>query len=208
MYQEFILILIILSVIYFSYLNDTRIYCEAFNGKSYKIKDEKDNEINKKKADYLARIDDKARKIVKYMYENQLPTKEIADRTYNRFSKSDIGETPNGDKSAAYTINKGNIYLCIITKNKFNNENDAYFVILHELAHVMSNSYGHGEEFKINFNFIVKLAVKLELWRPAEYEKRPVDYCGVNVTNSPCSGDTCSKDNLEHFYKESLMEYK
>ena len=207
MYQEFILILIIILVTYFFYLNDNRIEYLAFNGKKYKIKDESDNEMNKKKADYLARIDNNARYIIKYMHDNNLPTKEIADRTYERFSKSVIGETPNGDKSAAYTINKGNIYLCILTKNKFNDENDAFFVILHELAHVMSNSYGHGEEFKTNFNFIVKLAVKLNLWKPAQYENKPVDYCGVTVTQSPCTGGVCNKDNLEYYYKESLLDY-
>ena len=141
--------------------------------------------------------------------ENKLPNKQIADLTYDRFKNCKIGETPNGEKSgAAYTINKTSMYLCLITKGKFNNENDAYFVILHELAHVMSNSYGHGDEFKQNFRFIVQLAVKLELWKPANYEKEPVDYCGVTVTTSPCVNGICNKDKLEHYYKESLLDYK
>jgi hypothetical protein len=38
-----------------------------------------------------------------------------------------------------------------------------------------------------------------------------VDYCGVTVTNSPCTGlngQVCDKDNLDYYYKESLMAYK
>lgn len=208
MCSEFILVIIIVIVIYFLYTKDNRIEWEAFDGKKYKIRDAKNKETNQKKADMLARLDNKARTIVKYMYDNKLPNGNIAKRTYSRFNGSSIGETPNGDSSAAYTINKGHIYVCLITKNKFNDENDAFFVILHELAHVMSNSYGHGEEFKTNFNFIVKLAVKLDIWKDPKYENRNVDYCGVNVTNSPCTGGSCEKDSLEHYYKESLMDYK
>lgn len=208
MYYEFILIFIIVIVVYLLYFKDGRIEWEAFDGKKYKIKDANNKEINQKKADMLARLDEKSRTIVKHMYDNNLPTSEIGNRTYSRFKNSTIGETPNGDSSAAYTINKGHIYLCLLTKNKFNDENDAFFVILHELAHVMSNSYGHGEEFKTNFNFIVKLAVKLGIWKDPKYENRTVDYCGVNVTNSPCTGDKCEKNTLDEYYKESLMDFK
>lgn len=208
MYQEFILILLVFTVIYFIFWNDSRVEWEAFNGVKYKIKND-NKELNQIKADFLAKIDIKARKIVKHMKDNHLPTKEIADITYNRFKNSNIGETINGEKDgAAHTIGKGHIYVCLITKGKLNDLNDTFFVVLHELAHVMSNSYGHGEEFKTNFNFIVKLAVKLGLWKDPKYEDKPVDYCGVKVTNSPCSHNNCNKDSLDYYYKESLLDYK
>ena len=98
------------------FLNDSRIEWEAFNGKKYKIKDD-NKKLNQIKADFLAKLDEKATKIIKYMYDNNLPTKEIAHRTHNRYKG--VGETPLGEKSgAAYTINKGQggIYICCITK--------------------------------------------------------------------------------------------
>ena len=107
-----------------------------------------------------------------------------------------------------FTINKGPINLCIFKDGKFNDKNDAFFVILHELAHIMSNSFGHGDEFKQNFNFIVKLAVKLDLWKDREYEKKPEEYCGVKITTSPCDNETCKNENLEYYFKESLLDYK
>lgn len=209
MYQEIILSLIIVTVIYVCFFYDPRIEYMADDGIKYKIVNTNDNEINRKKAEYLSRINKKAKDIVNYMYQNNLPTKEISNTTYERFKNCIIGETPNGEKDgAAHTINKTSMYLCIITKGKFNDENDAYFVILHELAHVMSNSYGHGDEFKQNFDYIVKLAVKLGYWKPKNYEKTPVDYCGIVVTTSPCSGGQCTNDKLDYFYKQSLLEYK
>ena len=152
--REIIIFFITVLVIYLLYFNDTRISWEAYNGKTYKIRND-GNDLNQIKADFLAKIDEKARKIVQYMYDNKLPSDAISKKTYNRFKNCTIGETPNGDKSAAYTINKGNggIFLCCLTNGKLKSENDSFFVILHELAHVMSDSYGHGNEFKTNFDF-------------------------------------------------------
>ena len=208
MYLEIILIVIFVLIIYFLYFHDTRIDYLAFDGNNYKIIDTHDTNKNKKKADMLARINDKAHKIVKHLKDSELPTKKISQMTYDRFKNCKIGEIPEKE-GGGYTINKGTkMGVCLVTKGKFNDENDAYFVILHELAHVMSNSYGHGDEFKQNFDYIVKLAVKLDLWKPKNYSVDPVDYCGVKVTNSPCTGESCNKDNLDFYYKESLLSYK
>lgn len=208
MYSEFILIIIItVIVIYILSKKDTRVPLKASNGKEYLINLTVCDITNQKKAEFLSSLDEKANNIIQYMYDNNLPNEEITKRTYSRFNKSNIGETPHGDPAAAYTINKGDIYICLITNNKFNNENDAFFVILHELAHVMSDSFGHGDEFQINFKFITKLAVKLNLWKDPKYENGNIDYCGVNITNSPCTGGLCEKDSLEYYYKQALMDY-
>ena len=149
MYQEIILVLIFLTVIYYTLLNDTRIECLAEDGKKYKIMDEGDSAINRKKADMLSRVNIKAKKIVDHMHKNKVPNQLIANKTYERFKNTVIGETPNGWRDGAgHTMNKGPIYICIRNKDgSFNDENDIYFVVLHELAHVMSDSFGHGEEF-------------------------------------------------------------
>tara|TARA_B110001450_G_C17469217_1_gene419458 strand:+ start:70 stop:708 length:639 start_codon:yes stop_codon:yes gene_type:complete len=209
MYTEIVLIIIITClVVQILFKKDNRIEWESFNGKKYFIKNSNDKDINQKKADILGRLDDKSHKIVNYMHDNKVPSPNIANRTHRRFNSSSISEVPDGDKSAAYTVNKGNVYICLITNNKFNNENDSYFVILHELAHVMSKTYGHGEEFQRHFNFIVKLAVQLNLWTDPKYENRNIDYCGVTITTSPCSGGNCDDIELDEFYNEKLIEDK
>lgn len=208
MYKEIILILLIITIIYFVYVYDSRIDFLADDGKKYKIFDTKNNELNKKKANMLSSLNKKAHKIINYMYDNKLPSKEIADISKKRFMNCIIGEILEKE-GGGYTINKGSkMGICLVTKGKFNDENDAYFVILHELAHVMSNSYGHGDEFKLNFNFIVKLAIKLKLWKSKNYNVEPVDYCGIKVTTTPCTDGSCTKDNLDYYFKESLLAYK
>ena len=89
------------------------------------------------------------------------------------------------------TINKGEIMaVCLRKKNK---EKDFYqmdlllFVLIHELAHIMTISEGHTSEFMQNFKFILKEAASCGLYTPVDYSasNNRVDYCGVMVTHNP-----------------------
>ena len=125
MYQEIILVLIFLTVIYYTLLNDTRIECLAEDGKKYKIMDEGDSAINKKKADILSRVNIKAKKIVEHMHKNKVPNQLIANKTYERFKNTVIGETAKGWKlSPAYDINpsidkNSNFFFLLVVLHKF-----------------------------------------------------------------------------------------
>ena len=209
MYSKFIIIIFIFFIIYFIFFNEKRVYFQSTSGNKFLIQNIGSNDLKKQKVEYLDKLHSKAKTIIKRMKEEEIPTKEIAHKTYERFKNSQLHEIPENEKSAAYTINKGNISICIFKNGKFTKENDAFFVLLHELAHVMSDSFGHGDEFKKNFNFIVKFAVKLNLWNQeeAQYEKKNINYCGTKVTNTPCSNGVCTKDNIEYYYKQSLLEY-
>ena len=108
MCSEFILVIIIVIVIYFLYTKDNRIEWEAFDGKKYKIRDAKNKETNQKKADMLARLDNKARTVVKYMYDNKLPN-GITKKELIRDSMVQVLVRHQMVTRVAYTINKGHI---------------------------------------------------------------------------------------------------
>jgi len=207
MYQEFILTLLIIFIIYTLYTKDNTKYFTADNGKKYKIVYD-DNSL--KKANMLAELDSKVTKLVNYVNSNNLPNVEDSSRLYERFNKIEIKEIPSGQKGAGFTINKGHINLCVINikTGKLNDIQDVMFVLLHELAHTMSVSYGHGEEFKKNFDILVKTAVKEQLWEPKDYSKQNTDICGVTVTNGNCDNGSCGTSELDYFFKETLLEYK
>lgn len=206
MYEEIILTLIIIYTFYIIFYNDNRVEVDAFNNKKYKVRPGT-AELQKRKADFLAVLDNKATKIVNDMYNENYPNEKVSKRLYDRFKNSSINETPPNDSGAAYTINKGPISICIEKKNgSFHDQDDAFFVILHELAHIMSVSYGHGEEFQENFDYIVKYAVKNGLWTDKNYQDKSSNYCGVDITSSPCDNEQCTKSSLDNFFQESLLD--
>ena len=127
------------------------------------------------------------------MRKDRLPDAIISERLYQRWQKirsnpSGLRETSPGENSAAYTINKGEqMRICVRDErsdNLFENENDSMFVIIHELGHLMSKSYGHNLEFKRNFSYITKVAVQLGLYKYTNYSENPTTYCNVDITHT------------------------
>ena len=86
--------------------------------------------------------------------------------------------------NSSYTTDKSSIVLCIrdrITK-KIYDENTLMYVYLHEMAHVISKTQGHGKEFRSNFAGLLERASALGVYDPSTpIAKR---YCGVDNTHS------------------------
>jgi Zn-dependent protease with chaperone function len=141
----------------------------------------------------LAEIVRKVDILVAHMRSQRLPDSVVSERLYQRWQKirtnpKGLRETSPGENSAAYTINKGEqMRICVRDErsdNLFEDENDSMFVILHELGHLMSKSYGHNMEFKKNFSYVTKIAVELELYKYTNYMEKPTTYCNVDITHT------------------------
>ena len=48
--------------------------------------------------------------------------------------------------------------------------------------------YDSKEEFVENFKWLLQNANKLGYYEPVNYQKSPITYCGVKVTNNPYYG--------------------
>ena len=70
-------------------------------------------------------------------------------------------------------------------KESLVNLNVIMFVAFHEMAHIMTLSTGHTEEFWNNFKFILKNAVKIGVYKYIDFASKPLNYCGVKITTSP-----------------------
>jgi hypothetical protein len=143
-------------------------------------------------ADTLARLNVNVDTLLNYL--NAVYSKEPDNRylKYNsnvqlllsRFNKNLIGE--NFLKlGTSFTLNKGTfVALCVKNNKEIHDTNTLMYVLLHELAHVGSESNGHTQEFAKFFKFLVGTAIKLDLYRYIDYNSAPVNYCGMDLNVS------------------------
>jgi len=139
-------------------------------------------------ADLLARTTEKLKQLVAYLKE-EYPNRENVKRLAEKFNPRKISETLPTSKYTAYSENKGEkLAFCTTTTkegSKLIDENTLSFVAIHELGHVMTESVGHTKEFWQNFKFLLKNAVKIGIYEPVDYKKKPKNYCGMKITDNP-----------------------
>jgi len=112
--------------------------------------------------------------------------------------EENIPERSGGDTS--YVIDKGDVFaMCLRDPkngNKLDNQmNDLTFVMLHEMTHLFTNTFGHDQLFWNNFKFILEEAVDAHLYVPIDYKHNGSPYCGIVITYSP-------------LFDSSLLKYK
>jgi hypothetical protein len=155
-------------------------------GKQYTVQEYNDS---KGAADLLAQLEKNINIFIVELKKNH-PNDERIKRLVKNMSSTIIEEAPHVDNESTYTINKGElIKICLREKKDakpFHSVNTLMFVILHELAHVISKSIGHTGEFMENFRFLLREAPKYNIdYEPVDYSENKMTYCGVDVTHNP-----------------------
>tara|TARA_B110000003_G_scaffold55145_1_gene55199 strand:+ start:17775 stop:18371 length:597 start_codon:yes stop_codon:yes gene_type:complete len=139
-------------------------------------------------ADLLAKVTNKLKILVKHL-KKKYPDRDNVDRLHTGFEPKEIYEILPTSKYTAYSENKGEKLAFCVTKKKHGNslidENTLTFVALHELSHIATKSVGHTSEFWNNFKFILKEAVKKNLYNPINYKETPTSYCSMKITDNP-----------------------
>jgi hypothetical protein len=105
-----------------------------------------------------------------------------------------IENAPSGTTYTSYVDNKGEVFaICLREKesgkNKFHKLTDLEFVVMHEMAHLMTVEYDHSIRFWQNFKFLMIEANAGGLHTPKNYAKEPFIYCGLKVDYSPYYDD-------------------
>jgi hypothetical protein len=106
-----------------------------------------------------------------------------------RFNPQNIMENDIDADTTSYSENKGElIVVCLRDKRHpypFVDENTVMFVLLHEMAHLMTTTIGHTPEFWTNFKRILHDAVQAGIYTPVNYAREPTPYCGMVISDSP-----------------------
>jgi len=140
-------------------------------------------------ADLLATVTQRCKSLVEYVGKNH-PNNEAAKRLVDGFRPNKIMETLPTSSYTAYSENKGEKIAFCLNTQKENNEtlidiDTLSFVAIHELAHVMTVSIGHKQEFWDNFKFLLENAKEAGIHSPRNYKEEPAEYCGMKITDNP-----------------------
>lgn len=180
------IILIALKIYMESDVYNLRCIVSTVNGKKFCVRERKNIQ---KASDLLAKTTDKLDYLVNNM-KQRYPSRDNVVRLVENFNPTTIKEILPTSEYTAYSENKGEKIAFCLNKKKHDNDNliDANtltFVAIHELAHIMTASIGHNEEFWNNFKFLLENAVELNIYTPIDYKKEPESYCGMDITDNP-----------------------
>jgi predicted metal-dependent hydrolase len=168
-----------------NFSNEVSYTKSTIDDKEYLVRNMEDKQ---EAANVLAGIRKKLEQICNLMKE-KYPDDESVKRMIEKFNPDNITEAGKNNQYTSYSVNKGEkLVFCIRQKDEKESivdENTITFVSIHELAHIMTKSVGHTEEFWNNFKRLLKEAIDNNLYTKENYSENPKDYCGIKVTDSP-----------------------
>ena len=185
---SFFICIILITILYIHFENKQSdvVYVKSkIDNRKYLVRNLNDKQ---EAADLLATI---RRNLVRLTQELKKKNKNNVDvdRMINNFNPNNISESDKNNKYTSYSVNKGEkIVFCVRSRderNKLVKLNIMMFVALHELAHTMTESIGHTEEFWNNFRVLLRNARRMGIYKRVNYNETPVDYCGTKITDDP-----------------------
>lgn len=180
------LIVFICLRVYYQTMNvDLKCVISKVDGNTYCVRD---RVMVKEAADLLAKATNKMKELVAYV-DKKYPKDADVQRLVKGFNPKKISETLPTSELTAYSENKGEKIAFCLNKTKHTTTlidlNTLTFVALHELAHIMTTSIGHKQEFWKNFKFLLTEAVASNIYDPVDYKKENQSYCGMTITDNP-----------------------
>lgn len=175
---------------YFNYPDMTYVKADL-DGEYYLVRNVEDKN---QAANMLARFKQDIYKLSDHLHKNK-DSKEYKDMKlyinllHEKAPNIIIVESTADSKYTSYAVNKGEqIVFCLRSKQPHNmgilhSLNLVTYVVLHEISHVSSPSYGHNDEFKKVFAFLTKEAIKLGIYEKMNFGSKPQEYCGMMVTD-------------------------
>ena len=160
----------------------------SVDGNTYQVRDMPDKQ---EAADLLARVRQRMQKLYNYLiatYPEKLQVKQLKQNF--KPDPSRISESTPDAEHTSYSVNKGeSVHLCLRQRQGNNEslvkENVMTFVALHEMAHMITTTIGHGPDFWNNFGWLLKIAEDQGIYTYEDFSAHPVSYCGVKITDSP-----------------------
>lgn len=178
----FIIILIVFLIIgKVKRSNEISIKVSNIDGRKYIVRNLNNSQ---EAADKLAEINKKILTLIDSLNEDE---KDGIDDLKRRYNPDELSETGENAEYTSYSVNKGEkVSICVRSKDgTFGDMNTTMFVVIHELAHIMTYEVGHTKLFWDNMKFLLEKAEKINLYTPINYKETPVMYCGMEINTTP-----------------------
>jgi hypothetical protein len=102
-----------------------------------------------------------------------------------------LSETTSGSQSIAYSMNKNDVHVCVrcddAPDGQLEDMNTSTYVLLHELAHVATDEYGHTPEFWRTMRWFLEVAEDAGMYEFQDFATTPVRFCGKALGNNVLS---------------------
>ena len=183
-FKTLIIIVLIIIILYFIiskivFYNKSEYLKSNTNDKYYLVKDTK-NKYNK--VELIDKLFNSLNVLLEELKNSNYDFKDInIEEIQEKIKNSEILENIT-DSDTSYTVNKEEkIILCLADRENDNlySYNLLMYVLIHELAHILNTTYGHDDNFKKTFRFILEKAIELNLYTYEDYKNNPVNYCGL-----------------------------
>jgi hypothetical protein len=157
------------------------------DGRTYKVQNLPDKQ---EACERMAEIHENLQKLISHYKEDPSAMADPRVKVMvERFNPDSMEENDLDDNTTSYSENKGEkIVVCIRDKAppyKLVDKNTVMFVILHEMAHLMTTTVGHTPEFWTNFKRILHDAIQCGIYTNVNYSRQPTAYCGMTISDSP-----------------------
>jgi hypothetical protein len=185
--ESLVLLIITIAGIYYVYqyyLNEGLIKVKSkIDNEEYTVQI-KDDAVDA--ADLIAKIKGKLNTLTEHLEKTYGNSDHRVARLKDNYKPDRLSEGVDTPGYTSYSINKGEkIVLCLRNHDKLMDINTMMFVVLHEYAHLATESIGHTEEFWDNFKWILEEAINIGIYTRQDFKNKNVDYCGIKITSSP-----------------------
>lgn len=155
------------------------------------------NTVNSQEAsDYLGKLNKDVLYLLKYLETNDNYikygiAKEHIQAFRKRYNHSILSEANLSNDYTSYTFAKTFVYLCIRNKPdviSFVDYNTSLYVLIHEISHLICDSYVKEKEHYANkeyintFNGLLSASYDIFILKEINYSKNPKEYCGITIS--------------------------
>ena len=181
-YVTLFFVLLFLIIIIITPSNKDIIKINYFNIDYFVINDDKAN----RKVEILNELNQRTIIFIEYLKENKYFNNKDIEKLCEIYKPNNLSENVKNNYTA-YSIDKKEIRICMVDEynNLIDDINTSMFVLIHELAHIMTIETGHTPTFWKNMEILLKHAIDCNVYKYVDYTVDAVNYCGSYINHSP-----------------------